>query len=375
MIDVKSLKERVTDGTQGARYLKQLADLAYLRKYPFQGTFELTPLCNFLCPMCYVHMNQVEHSKLLTTEQWIAIAKSAMDAGTIEISLTGGEPLMHPGFSEIYTTLHKMGMIITILSNASLMDDDFFKLMENYPPRAFSISIYGYTPQTYERMCGHPEACDIVKQNILRIKRMNQVSLRVKTTVVKQNIQDVPQLLEWAESEGITYNVFTYLDLPRAETQRCIDEYALSAEEEIKFWSFYQERLEKKQKFNTMQFENELFEQMNQHTIRTDKGFHCTAGSNRYWINWKGEMLACALLDKPSCNVLEKSVSDSFRKISEECAELPGLGLTACKDCSMRATCRPCPASHYLETGSYGILSERICQRQKLFLEQQCYVG
>lgn len=373
MIDTKRLIETVHDGSQATRYLKILANRAYEKKYPFQGTFELTPFCNFTCPMCYVHLQKADPSLLLSTDQWLSLAKSAKEAGTIEITLTGGEPLMHPGFREIYTALHEMGMIITIMSNASLMDEDFFRLMEQYPPRGFSITIYGNTPQTYRTMCGHPEACETVKRNILRIRDMQGVSLRVKTTAIRANIQDVPDLLEWADEENLRYNVFTYIDRPRSETNRCVDEYALSEEEEMAFWQYFQQRLEKQQRFHPETYSRENLPLLNEQAVRLEKGFHCTAGSSRYWINWKGQMLPCAMFDRPSAQPLETGVAASFEAISKACASLPGLGQTACKDCRWRGLCRPCPASHYLETGEFGALSQRICKRQQLFAGHQCY--
>ena len=373
MIDTKRIIENIHDGSQASRYLKLLANRAFQKKYPFQGTFELTPFCNFSCPMCYVHMQNAAASQLLSTEQWLSLAQSAKDAGTIEITLTGGEPLMHPGFREIYTALHKMGMIITIMSNASLMDENFFQLMEQYPPRGFSITIYGNTPQTYQKMCGHPEACDIVKRNILRIRDMQGVSLRVKTTAIRHNIQDVPALLEWADAEKLRYNVFTFIDRPRAETNRCVDEYALSEEEEMAFWQYYQNRLESLHRFDTQAYGQEALPRLNDQAVRADKGFHCTAGSSRYWINWKGEMLPCAMFDTPCSQPLEKGISAAFEEIAAACAALPGLGQTECKDCNLRGLCRPCPASHYLETGEFGVLSQRICKRQQLFAGHQCY--
>ena len=40
---------------------------------PLTGTFELTPLCNLDCKMCYVHLNasQMQGAKLLSTDEWM----------------------------------------------------------------------------------------------------------------------------------------------------------------------------------------------------------------------------------------------------------------------------------------------------------------
>ena len=42
---------------------------------PFSLTLEMTPLCNFNCPMCYVHLSRAEmeqRGKPLSAAQWLA---------------------------------------------------------------------------------------------------------------------------------------------------------------------------------------------------------------------------------------------------------------------------------------------------------------
>lgn len=50
---------------------------------PITGSFELTPLCNLNCKMCYVRMNRTEQekiSRLQTAEEWTALAEKLRDA-------------------------------------------------------------------------------------------------------------------------------------------------------------------------------------------------------------------------------------------------------------------------------------------------------
>ena len=59
---------------------------------PITGSFELTPLCNLNCKMCYVRMNRTEQekiSRLQTAEEWTALAEKLRGAGTLFLLLTG----------------------------------------------------------------------------------------------------------------------------------------------------------------------------------------------------------------------------------------------------------------------------------------------
>ena len=54
------------------------------RGIPAFGTFELTPLCNFDCRMCYVRLSPErmrELGRLRTAEEWLHIARQAREAG------------------------------------------------------------------------------------------------------------------------------------------------------------------------------------------------------------------------------------------------------------------------------------------------------
>ena len=111
-----------------------LSDKAIKNKIPLSGTFELSPICNMDCKMCYVKMKKSEVEKvgrLRTTDEWIKIAEDAREAGMLFLLITGGEPLLYKGFKELYLKLVKMGLIITINTNATLIDEEMADFLQN----------------------------------------------------------------------------------------------------------------------------------------------------------------------------------------------------------------------------------------------------
>ena len=50
------------------------------RGIPIRGMFELTPLCNLNCKMCYVHLakDQLGERELLTTQEWKSLIESQL---------------------------------------------------------------------------------------------------------------------------------------------------------------------------------------------------------------------------------------------------------------------------------------------------------
>ena len=64
------------------------------RKVPLSGTFELSPVCNFACKMCYVRKTpeqiRREGKALIPWQAWLELAKQCRDAGTLYLLLTTG---------------------------------------------------------------------------------------------------------------------------------------------------------------------------------------------------------------------------------------------------------------------------------------------
>lgn len=73
-----------------------LLNKACVANIPMSGTFELTPMCNFSCKMCYVRKTPEEVNahprKMMTLEEWLRLAEEAREAGLLYLLLTGGEP-------------------------------------------------------------------------------------------------------------------------------------------------------------------------------------------------------------------------------------------------------------------------------------------
>ena len=50
-------------------------------------------------------------------------------------------------FAEIYTAICQMGFIITLNTNATLMNAKYLELFNKYPPTAVNITLYGALPK------------------------------------------------------------------------------------------------------------------------------------------------------------------------------------------------------------------------------------
>lgn len=89
-------------------------------------------------------------------EEWIDLAKQMADAGVLFLLLTGGEPLLFPGFKKLYMELKNLGMILTINTNGTLIDEEWADFFAKNRPRRINITLYGSDDTAYETLCHYP---------------------------------------------------------------------------------------------------------------------------------------------------------------------------------------------------------------------------
>ena len=153
--------------TQSAPMQPQLRKYFYQKaaamRTPISGTFELTPLCNMNCRMCYIRMTPEEmhqRGQLITADDWIEMGRACAEQGMLFLLITGGEPFLRKDFRYIYTELKKLGLMIAINSNATLIDEQTVAWLREDPPVKINVTLYGGSNDTYARLCGHPTGFD-----------------------------------------------------------------------------------------------------------------------------------------------------------------------------------------------------------------------
>lgn len=197
------------------KYRELLFSKAGSQGIPISGTFELTARCNLDCRMCYIHKRENDHaarSRELTTEQWLSLAQESQKAGTL-LLLTGGEPFLRPDFREIYTGCRRLGMMVSINSNATLIDDRMVEFLASDPPTRINITLYGASPETYGRLCGDPSAYERVVNAILALQAAG-VLVKLNFSITPYNRQDALSVYQFAKDHGLAIQAASYMFPP-----------------------------------------------------------------------------------------------------------------------------------------------------------------
>ena len=203
---------------------------------PFSLTLEMTPLCNFNCPMCYVHLSRAEmekRGKPLSAAQWLEITRQFAEMGLVAVNLSGGEPLTRPDFWEIYEGISRQGIYPSLFTNGALLDERAVEHLLRFPPRGVKLSLYGADNETYAAMCGDPHGFDKVNHAI-DLLRAAEIPLQVTSTLVKQNKSDLDKLEAYAQEKKLGLEITTGVNASARVTENDPRESRL--EDRIEDW-------------------------------------------------------------------------------------------------------------------------------------------
>ncbi len=142
----------------------------YPARYIRTAHWSVTGKCNYRCKHCYMSAPDAKLGEL-DHETVMSIVQQLIDCGVMEVSLTGGEPLVRKDFMEIVDALLAGGITITtIYSNGKLVTD---KLLDELDKRGvhpeFNMSFDG-TEGWHDWLRGIPGAGKIAEDAFLRCR-------------------------------------------------------------------------------------------------------------------------------------------------------------------------------------------------------------
>jgi MoaA/NifB/PqqE/SkfB family radical SAM enzyme len=339
---------------------------------PVTASFELTARCNFHCKMCYLCRYADDKEALkkeLDAKQWISLGEEARDAGVLFVTLTGGEIFLRKDFRQIYEAFSNMGFNITLHTNGSMITEETAEWLGRIPPSQVSITVYGASPETYEKITGHKDGFE---RTIRGIKALtdNKIHTEIRTTIIKANQNEFNEMMQLAKELGIEMGVVNYVG-PRRDVG-CTDPLSNrltpmeTAIYEKKFQDYNYNAYLERTGTNAM-IQNSGIEQLNHQDPSTavlsktnSSAFKCSAGKYACWFTWDGKLIACGLLPSPAFNLSDKPLQELWNELKAKCKEIPKC--PECKDCEIIEHCMACPARLHSETGSFEKKAAYLCE-------------
>lgn len=362
------MKQKIVE----SRFTEYLHRKASITKTAISGAFELSPLCNMDCKMCYIKMSKEKQesiARLRTKEEWIELAQKAKEKGMLFLLLTGGEPFLVKDFKELYIELHKMGFCISINSNGTMIDEDVIEWLKHYPPMRINMTLYGASNETYGRLCNNPKGFMQVTKAISLLKE-NNIQVKLNCSVTPYNKDDLKQMMDFAQEHDLVIQATSYMFPPLRKDETKIGQNdRFNAEDAALYGAYISAYSNGFDRFKDYIESGQLALYDADDDCGVVEGDHmrCRAGITSFWMTWEGKMLPCGMIPDEGKDPWEVGFDEAWENAKNIVSEitLP----VKCAGCGKKDECRACAAMVYTETGTYDKVPQYRCEMTKNYPE------
>lgn len=168
---------------------------------PFTVLWELTHKCNLHCVMCY---NVPQPEPELTTEECFDILAQLAEAGTLRLTLTGGEILTRRDFFAIAERARALGFALDLKTNGTLITPAVADRIAALMPVQVDISLLGATPATSDAVMGSKNTLERILRGV-KLLQEREVQVKLNSLLIDLNIDERQQMLDMALELGVYY--------------------------------------------------------------------------------------------------------------------------------------------------------------------------
>lgn len=171
----------------------------------------LTDNCNLRCFYCMPEEDYhfMPNQQLMQADELLQIAREFVKQGVTKIRLTGGEPLVRKDAGEIISELGKLGVELTITTNATRVQH-FVDVFEDAGIRTVNISLDTLQKEKFQ-LITRRDQFDTVKQNIDTLLSRG-FKVKINVVVVKGlNDSEILDFIEWTKHLAIQIRFIEFM--------------------------------------------------------------------------------------------------------------------------------------------------------------------
>lgn len=330
---------------------------------PFTAGIELLPECNFKCIHCYEESNRQNISRRMTTEDIYRMIDILVAHDCLELFFTGGECLLHQNFFDIYKYAKKKGLLVSILTNGSLINQKHIELWKDYPVELVSITMYGASEKTYEKVTknrkGYKMFCNAVK-----LLKENNIPFEIKCIGMNQNFEDISQIRKFTREQGLKNAILAWDIRPMNNGDKAPICYRVSPEDAFKKEI---EDPERRKFWEELAFNEKLFEPTKKQI--EGKLYPCEIGNQFVFITQDGYMQGCVKAVEPRYDLINGDFDEGWEFLKTEFVEKKASKDFICLHCNKFRFCGQCTAAFQIENGNPETPVKFYCELAELELQ------
>lgn len=302
-------------------------------KTPAKVDIEIIGSCNQQCVYCYlddtIDFQSNQPIAVLDLQTIDSLLTELKELGTLYITLTGGEPFMHPEIFPIISSALDKKFYVRVLTNGTLLDENNVKKLSDLQKKgllSLDITLHSFNFAKHDKFTQSPGSFEKTMKGI-NLCIENNVCFAIQFNMTKINRDELPKAKLFSIENNINLNV-GYTLLPGIN--HIFDGRAL-------------------------QLSNNTLRSLIETRDFQPKKMYCSAGKTKCWIDFHGDVHFCELLRSNSGNikncdfyVIWDAIVDTYEENFPE----------VCKGCRMDAFCPKCQGELFLNKDAINYYCE-----------------
>lgn len=332
-------------------------------RLPLEGNVDLTYRCNNNCRHCWLRLgeNSSEKKKELAFPDWKRIADEARLHGCQNWVISGGEPMLHPDFTEIFDYLTSKSITYSLNTNGTLITPEIARLMKRKGSKM--IALYGADYKVHDKITKIPGSFDALMKGISLLKDSG-AGFTVQVVPMKDSRFQLDKMFALAGSLSPSYRVgyswLYYSSSGSAGKNKEIEAQRLSPEQVVELnppSPGYESKLKlaycSQNLMEKNQTDNKIFEK-------------CISGRDSFHIDPYGKMTFCSFVKDPSLryDLMNGNFKEAWDVFIPSLADKVLGGeeyLNNCGSCEKKEDCYWCGVYSYLEHRRFSAPVKYLC--------------
>lgn len=327
---------------------------------PFVAGIELLTRCNLRCVHCYAQ-NGRDHEDMSTPDVK-RIIDELVDRNTVEIFFTGGEVFLRPDFQDIYIYAKKKGLIVTVLSNITLLNQSHVELFKEYPVSLVSTTMYGYTKESYERVTGIKGSYEKF-MNALALLCDNDIPFELKFIAMNQNVLDIHKVKAFGKKLNVNM-VFGFDIRPTSDGDNKPISYRVSPETAFAFDVHDEDRHQFWLEVARNDLKRPLQDKGRKYGNRIKNGYlyPCQIAFQHVFITSDYKMQGCTKASHLQYDLKNGNFDEGWKFLNTNLLEKKAEQPFECLKCDKSLYCENCTVNFELTSGSPYIIDDFYCK-------------
>ncbi|HEY6451167.1 MAG TPA: pyrroloquinoline quinone biosynthesis protein PqqE [Steroidobacteraceae bacterium] len=170
---------------------------------PLWLLFELTYRCPLHCVFCYNPTDFSRTGAELTTDDWLRVLREARALGSVQLGLSGGEPLLRDDLELIVAEAHTLGFYTNLITSGVGLTETRLQALKRGGLDHIQLSFQDSTRQMNDFLSS--TRTFELKSKVAKLIKQYDYPMVLNVVLHRLNIDHVEEILQMAEQMGADY--------------------------------------------------------------------------------------------------------------------------------------------------------------------------